>query len=107
MGDIADDCFDRGIDELFDSYDNHDQYEEMRQYFKMSHLPATREEVLDDFEDEDQITENDLEGLLYGAVQQSIWDYGERNISAIVNAVMRVLTEQNYIQPQETKYNEI
>jgi len=59
MGEIADDCYDRGIDELFDSYDNHDQYEEMRQYFKKPHVPATRAEVLDDFESDEDCLEDD------------------------------------------------
>lgn len=99
MGDIADDCFDRAMNELMDGYGDEepDQYEGVWRSARTPYIAATRAEVLDDFEDEDEVAENDLEGLLYGAVQQSIWDYGERDVSAIVNAVMRVLAEHDYI----------
>lgn len=99
MGEIADDCYDRGIDELFDSYDDHDQYEDMERYFKKPHIPATRAEVLDDFESEDEQQENndfDLEDALYDTIRASGWASKEAT-GDIVDRVLQLLAEHDYI----------
>lgn len=101
MGDIADDCFDRAMNELMDGYGDEepDQYEGVWRSARTPYIAATRAEVLDDFESEDEQQENndfDLEDALYDTIRASGWASKEAT-GDIVDRVLQLLAEHDYI----------
>lgn len=101
MGDIADDCFDRAMNELMDGYGDEepDQYEGVWRSAKTPYVAATRAEVIADFESlEDDEQENDfeLENALYDTIRASGWASKEAT-SDIVDRVLQLLAKHNYI----------